>query len=122
MRNLLVLLLLVFLVSSCTSKLDHEKVLESWIGAKESALIDKWGTPTNHYKTDDGKKYLTWKNSSQAIVGGYAPTVSTDYYGNVYSSGGMPPILVTSNCDITMILEDGIVTSWKYKGNNCYDY
>ena len=48
MRNLLVTLLLVFLVSSCTSKLDHEKVLESWIGAKESALIDKWGTPTNH--------------------------------------------------------------------------
>ena len=50
MRNLLITLILVFLVSSCTSKLDHEKVLESWMGAKESALIDKWGTPTNHLK------------------------------------------------------------------------
>ena len=110
MRNLLVTLLLVFIVSSCTSKLDHEKVLESWMGAKESALIDKWGTPTSHYKTDDGKKYLTWKNSSQAMIGGN------------YRYSSMPPTLVTSNCDITMILEDGIVTSWKYKGNNCYDY
>ena len=112
MRNLLVTLLLVFIVSSCTSKLDHEKVLESWMGAKESALIDKWGTPTSHYKTDDGKKYLTWKNSSQAMIGG-------NYgYGNSY----IPPTRVTSNCDITIILEDGIVISWKYKGNNCYDY
>ena len=108
MRNLLVTLLLVFIVSSCTSKLDHEKVLQSWMGAKESVLIDQWGTPTSHYKTDDGKKYLTWKNSSQAMIGG----------NNAYSS----PILVTSNCDITMILEDGIVTSWKYKGNSCYNY
>ena len=46
------------------------------------------------------------------MVGGYD-------WGYGYKSS---PILVTSNCDITMILEKGIVTSWKYKGNNCYDY
>ena len=79
MRNLLITLLLVFIVSSCNSKLDHEKVLESWMVSKESVLIDQWGTPTSHYKTDDGKKYLTWKNRSQSMVGGYTQTVSTDY-------------------------------------------
>ena len=118
----LVLILFIFIVASCTSKQEHESKLDSWIGVKESVLIDKMGTPTSHYKTDDGKKYLTWKNSSQSLVGGYAPTVRTGLYGKTYTSGGMPPILVTKNCDITMILEKGIVTSWKYKGNNCYDY
>ena len=111
MKNL-VIILFVILLSSCTTKQEHESKLESWIGAKESVLIDQWGTPTSHYKTDDGKKYLTWKNSSQVMVGGYD-------WGYGYKSS---PILVTSNCDITMILEKGIVTSWKYKGNNCYDY
>ena len=118
----LLLILIIFVISSCTTRQEHEASLNSWIGAKESLLIEKWGTLTSHYKTEDGKKYLTWKNSSQALVGGYAPTISTDYFGNVYSSGGMPPILVTSNCDITMILTNGLVSSWSYKGNNCYDY
>ena len=122
MRILLGILLLLFVVSSCITKLDHETKLNSWIGAKESVLIDQWGTPTNHYKTDDGKKYLTWKNSSQSMIGGISGYTTYDYYGNAYTSPGMPPMLVTSNCDITMILEDGLVTSWKYKGNSCYDY
>ena len=121
MKKLILILFILFL-ASCTTKQEHESKLDSWVGAKENVLIDQWGTPTSHYKTDDGKKYLTWKNSSQSLVGGYAPTVRTGLYGKTYTSGGMPPILVTKNCDITMILEKGIVTSWKYKGNNCYDY
>ena len=34
----------------------------------------------------------------------------------MYVHGGMPPTLVNLNCEITMILEKGIVTSWKYEG------
>ena len=112
MKIFLVSLFLFFIVSSCTSKLDHEKTLNSWIGSKESTLVEQWGTPSNFYKTDDGKKYLTWKNSSQSLIGG----------GYNYGYGYNYPILITSNCDITMIIEKGIVTSWRYKGNNCYDY
>ena len=107
-----ILILFIFIVVSCTSRKDHEANLNSWIGAKESVLIETWGTPSTHYKTDDGKKYLTWKNRSQAIIGGS--------YG--YGTSYISPTLVTSNCDITMVLIDGLVSTWNYKGNNCYDY
>ena len=63
------------------------------------------------------------KMSPVFITSGVISSYATyDYYGNAYTSPGMPPMLITSNCDITMILEDGLVTSWKYKGNSCYDY
>ena len=124
MKSLFIIpLILVFLVglTSCKTQQEHESNMSSWLGASESALVDAWGTPTSFYETDD-KKYLTWKNSSQALVGGYAPVVTYDYYGNAYSGGGMPPILVNSNCDITMIIKDGVVNEWRSEGNNCYDF
>ena len=122
MKNLILLLFVLFLTNNCTSKIDHEANLNSWIGAKENTLIEQWGTPSSFYKAEDGKKYLTWKNSSQTLVGGYAPRSYVDYFGNVTTYGGSPGYLVTSNCDITMVLIKGVVSSWSYKGNNCYDY
>ncbi len=33
-------------------------MLQSWVGHKETDILDAWGTPAKHYETD-GVKYLT---------------------------------------------------------------
>ena len=124
MRNLLIIPLVVsFLavLTGCVTKQGHEDALSSWFGSTEEQLAESWGVPTSFYELD-GKRYLTYSNSSQAMVGGTAPTTTNDYYGNAYTSPGMPPILVTSNCTIIMVVEDRLISEWKYEGNNCYDF
>ena len=124
MRNLLIIPVVIsflFVLSACVTKQEHEDALSSWFGSTEEQLVESWGVPTSFYELG-GKRYLTYSNSSQAMVGGTAPITTYDYYGNAYTSGGTPPILVTSNCTIIMVVEDGLISEWKYEGNNCYDY
>ena len=111
----------VLMVTGCVTKQEHENTLSSWYGSTEEQLVASWGVPTSFYELD-GKRYLTFSNSSQAMVGGYPATTSYDYFGNAYTSGGSPPILVTSNCTITMVVDDGVINEWRYEGNNCYDF
>lgn len=111
----------LFILTGCVSKQEHEYILSSWFGSTEKQLVDAWGVPTSFYELD-GKRYLTYTKSSQSLVGGTSPTTFYDYYGNAYTSPGSPPILVTSNCTIIMVVENGLISEWKYEGNNCYDY
>jgi hypothetical protein len=124
MKNGLIISLFLcslLVVTGCVTKQEHEDALSSWFGSTEEQLVESWGVPTSFYELG-GKRYLTYSNSSQAMVGGTAPITTYDYYGNAYTSGGTPPILVTSNCTIIMVVEDGLISEWKYEGNNCYDY
>ena len=111
----------LLILTGCVTKQEHEDALSSWFGSTEEQLVESWGVPTSFYELG-GKRYLTYSNSGQAMVGGTAPTTTYDYYGNAYTSGGSPPILVTSNCTIIMVVEDGLISEWKYEGNNCYDF
>ena len=108
-------------LTGCVTKQEHENTLSSWYGSTEEQLVASWVVPTSFYELD-GKRYLTFSNSSQAMVGGYPSTTTYDYFGNAYTSGGSPPILVTSNCSITMVVDNGVINEWRYEGNNCYDY
>lgn len=124
MRTLFTIPLVLFslvILTGCVTKQEHEDALSSWFGSTEKQLVDSWGVPTSFYELD-GKRYLTYSNSSQVMVGGTAPTTTYDYYGNAYTSGGTPPIMITSNCTIIMVVEDGLISEWKYEGNDCFDF
>lgn len=115
------MLFYLFSLSGCTTKQEHEDMLSSWYGSTEEQLVASWGVPTSFYELD-GKRYLTYSKSSQAMVGGTSPTTRYDLYGNAYTVGGSAPYLVTSNCSITMVVENGAINEWRYEGNNCYDW
>ncbi|MDC3273543.1 hypothetical protein OAU49_02725 [Alphaproteobacteria bacterium] len=117
MNKFIIISLLIFL-SSCTTKLEHQNMLQSWVGHKETDILDAWGTPTKHYETA-GVKYLTWSNNSSFVMPGNAYT--TYGYGTATTSY-TPSIPINLNCDITMIIKEGIIVSGKSKGNNCYDF
>ena len=124
MRTLFIIpLVLISLVvlTGCVTKQEHENTLSSWYGSTEGELVASWGVPTSFYELD-GKRYLTYSNSSQAMIPGTPSYTTYDYFGNAYTSGGSAPYLVTSNCTITMVVEDGVINEWRYEGNSCYDY
>ena len=120
MRMVLLGVALLTLSSCFTTEEDFQATLSSWLGSSEEALVDAWGPPTNFYERD-GKRYLTWASSSQFLMGGTPSYTHTYYYtGNTYTSPGTAPMLVNANCDILMIIEDDVVSEWRYEGNNCY--
>tara|TARA_Y100001970_G_C13778132_1_gene623963 strand:+ start:137 stop:526 length:390 start_codon:yes stop_codon:yes gene_type:complete len=121
MKNLSIILLIVFALNGCVTRQEHEDVLSSWYGSTEEQLVASWGVPSSFYETD-GKRYLTYNNSNQAMVGGTPASTTYDYFGNAYTSGGTAPYLITLTCNITMVVENGVINEWQYEGNNCYDF
>ncbi len=124
MRTLFIIplvLISLVLLTGCVTKQEHENTLSSWYGSTEEELVASWGVPTSFYELD-GKRYLTYSNSSQAMIPGTPSYTTYDYFGNAYTSGGSAPYLVTSNCTITMVVEEGVINEWRYEGNSCYDY
>ena len=128
MKSLFVItlaLISLVILTGCVTKQEYEDTLSSWYGSSESDLIASRGIPTSFYELD-GKRYLTYSNSSQGMVGGTPPTtrITYDVWGNAYTTTypGTSPILVTSNCTITMVVDNGVINEWRYEGNNCYDF
>ena len=124
MRTLLIIplvLISLVLLTGCVTKQEHENTLSSWYGSTEEELVASCGVPTSFYELD-GKRYLTYSNSSQAMIPGTPSYTTYDYFGNAYTSGGSAPYLVTSNCTITMVVEEGVINEWRYEGDSCYDY
>ena len=128
MKNLLLTLFvpLLFIFSSCSSIEEFEDNLSTWFGASELELIDSLGVPDKTYEIGE-RKYLVWENAENyafTIAGSQPTFTAMDIGGGVTSiipSGGSPDRYVsgTNTCNVTMILENGFVQSWKYEGNEC---
>ena len=111
-------------MSGCVTKAEHEDKLSNWIGFSESSLVESWGPPNGFYETGK-KRFLTWSQSGTAIIPGTQPYYTTNIIGNTaytQAYGGTSPMAINLNCDVTMIIESDTVVSWRYQGNNCYDY
>jgi hypothetical protein len=70
MKNGLIISLFLcslLVVTGCVTKQEHEDALSSWFGSTEEQLVESWGVPTSFYELG-GKRYLTYSNSSQAMV------------------------------------------------------
>jgi len=115
------LVLCSLVLSGCVTKQQHEDALSSWYGSTEKRLIASWGVPSSFYELD-GKRYLTFSDSRQAMVGGSPAITTYDINGNAHAYGGSAPFLATAYCNRTMVVNNGFISEWSYEGNNCYDY
>ena len=117
-------LLLAYAIAGCTTKQEHEAILNSWLGSTEKDIVTSWGPPDGFYEVEH-QRYLTWKYSSTVVIPGTPSNTKTTNYGNyvsTWTTPGRPPVVVDSNCSITMIVQFDAIVSWSYKGNSCYDF
>jgi hypothetical protein len=116
MKRVLVLLVAVAILSGCAAiegrKNNYSEMMESYIGAPESFLIDKWGPPDRVYETEDGK-FLTYASSRIVPVPAPMPVGTRGVYPVMY--GGS----VSLSCNSTFKIRNGAVVSWQYRGNAC---
>ncbi len=74
-----------------------EKRLESWLGAKETEIIQVYGIPDSIYTTDNVKYILYEIEKSQYVLNiGYG-------------------VVVTEGCEVTFNIQDNIISSYTYK-------
>lgn len=119
MKKVFIIFCFVIIVScSFATTEKFEKAVNSWVGSSEQSLIDKLGPPDNVYELD-GKKYLSFVNSSTSYVPQtvHNTTVGNNIQTNVY--GGYSR---SWYCKVTYIVEKGIIVSWRYEGNACTAY
>ena len=91
-------------MSSCATAGGYEKVLNSWMGADVSRLIESWGPPTSTYALPDGRTMYTWESHGGAVA---VPV------GNM-------AVAVPRTCKTTFTVDESrAILSWRYEGNMC---
>ena len=129
------LLLLLFVTTGCATTQNYEKILASWIGAPESALIANWGPPNSSYQISANSKVITYTRGRNVQVGGFATTtpVTTTTSGNIYGSVNanysstattyIPTVTPVTNiamtCSTRFTINNGVIASWAWEGNDC---
>lgn len=121
------LLILTMISFGCASTSNYEKALNGLIGFHEDDLVSMFGTPNKTYNLPDGRTVVEYFRSRtvEENVGVPYLNPTEEYYGKKYT----PPNNYINTPDIykkvlwcktSFVLDqDGIVTSWSHKGNDC---
>jgi hypothetical protein len=118
----LLMVVAVLSLSACATRANYEAALNSWIGHPESELVGAWGPPVNGYTAPDGVRILTYNSSGQMTLPGTPPSYTTNCVGNTcYTNpvGGTRPTTINLSCATNFTVTNGVISTWRYQGNNC---
>jgi len=97
-------ILAAVVMTSCATAGGYEKMLNSWVGADVSRLIESWGPPSSTYPLPDGRTMYTWDSHGGAVA---VPV------GNM-------AVAVPRTCKTTFTVDESrTILSWRYEGNMC---
>lgn len=123
MRTKIIAALVGFMaLVGCATTANYEAILNSWVGSSESALVASWGPPQSVYDAPDGTRILTYNTNRNVVIPGTAPTYTTHRVGNTYYTnqvGGSAPVNVGLNCQTNIVVSNGVISSWTWRGNDC---
>ena len=120
------------LLCACASQADMEaryaQSLAAWKGAPADRLVATWGRPRLEETLPGGAKALTYVvrydaghdedvRSATTVV---APPAGGGPVGTRATTAGMPTsVTVPITCTTRFVLQDGVVTTWTFKGLGC---
>lgn len=124
-------LIVTFLLLACATSQKYDQQLKGWVGQKESALIEAWGRPSAQKYLSPNSKVITYTKISDYFVpseyyfyndGWGVSDIVYDPFMNDYNFtpyAQMVDTEVEEICQTSFWIENGIITSWKWRGNNC---
>jgi hypothetical protein len=121
-RRLCSVAVLTLATIGCATQEGYEKVLSSYVGSTEAALLAQWGPPDTFYSSDASTKYLTYSKSQSGYVPGVPPTYQTSCsfgFCTTLPIGGSPGYSYTDTCKTSFKIVGGTITSWRYQGSAC---
>lgn len=118
MKKLFVLGMGLWILSGCATggeravraqEESYKRVVQSWVGQSEQALVATWGMPDSVYPMDGGQKVVSYRKS-RTVNGLGAAT-----------PGGLvlPSPETNFSCTTEFTIYRGVVTGWHSKGNYC---
>ncbi len=119
------------LLAACASSADMEaryaQSLQQWKGAPADRLVATWGKPRLEETLPDGTKALTYvvryddlgsdRMSATTVVA--APAGGGPLGTRATTAGMLTSAAVPITCTTRFVLQDGLVTSWTFKGLGC---
>ena len=131
MKKVAFLLIVTFLVFACAMFQSYDDTLQKWVGRSETSLLESWGTPTGQKVMANDEKILTYTKQESWYV-------PTEYYYDMpgwneidvvydpfFDDFSMSPYAqvvdteVFGICQTSFYIKNGIVTSYKWRGNGC---
>src|SRR5215475_13119297 len=106
----------------CASREGYEKVVSSFVGSSEGALIAAWGPPDQVYNAGADTKYLTYSASYSGYMPGTPPTYQTTCtfgYCTSIPIGGSSGFAYTDTCKTSFKVVGGLIASWRFQGDAC---
>lgn len=131
MKRIALCLIFTFLLLACATSQKYDKELKGWIGKSEASLIQAWGHPSAQKYLSPDSKVITYTKISDWIVpseyyfynDGWGVTdVVYDPFMTEYNFTPYAQLMdteVVEICQTSFWIENGIITSWKWRGNNC---
>ena len=117
MTRFIMAMLFAISLAACATEANYEAALAQWMGASEETLVSAWGIPDKTYQLSPQKKLISYFRRSvtydqtpvqcRMSAGGMTNCYGGDIWRNVYA------------CETIFTLENGKVTRWGHKGNDC---
>lgn len=135
MKKIYLGLLGLLFVFACASNAKYDKKLETWVGKPVSSLTKKWGEPSAKKFLANGDSVITYTKANDVYVPsefytynqGFEPSENV-VYSPFLNDYNFSPYMdnfgyeVVDYCQTSFLIQEGFVTAWKWKGNDCFSY
>ncbi len=135
-KKILLTVLSAIFLFGCATSANYGKKLQNWVGKPASELEAKWGRPAHTKVFANGDSIITYIKANDVYVPseyiifneGYMPgdDITIQPYPGVSSNFMNTEELVgyetEYTCQTSFLVQNGIITGWRWSGNNCVAY
>lgn len=118
------LVLIIMLLTSCTSTPNYGQSLQNWVGVSQETLYESWGEPDSVFNVMPNETVVTYVNvdengpiggNSQPYAGTevYYPAIATPDYGFPENQQN------TYYCKTSFTIQNSQVVDYTFNGDDC---
>ena len=134
MKKICFTLIVTFLLFACATPAKYDDKLNGFLGHNEAYLIKKMGKPSATKIISDQLTVVSYVKAnntyvpSEFYIYGAQDNSTNNFYNPFLNDYDFTPYSaafgyqVEYYCQTVFLLENGIITGWKWKGNDCTAY
>ena len=130
------ILILTFLLFACATPAKYDSKLNHLVGVSKSQLIKDMGQPSATKVFANGDEVLAYVKANDVYIPSefylYNQGALSNEYDGIYSPflgdydfspyGAAFGYEVENICQTVFLIQNGMVTGWKWRGNDCVAY
>ena len=131
-KNIFLYMLVLIFLFACATPARYDAKLNAMVGQSAQTLVKSWGRPSAKIIKDNGDEIYAYTKADDVYVPsefymynqGFEPSEDVVYgpFLNDYNYGPFGETFgyqVEEYCQTAFLIKNGIVSGWKWRGNNC---